>query len=152
MSTANNEAHFPEEFFQELFLQAGDGIFLISADSTIIEVNPRGCEMLGYSKEELLGQPVLKFQPPDALEHIRQKLAELTVQKLVTTETIFVRKNGTRMPAEITGKLLSNDLIIGMLRDVTERTAAQQALIESEQKYRNLVEHSPDGITVVDEK
>jgi PAS domain-containing protein len=47
MSAANNEAHFPEEFFQELFLQAGDGIFLISADSTILEVNPRGCEMLG---------------------------------------------------------------------------------------------------------
>lgn len=152
MSTANNEANFPEEFFQELFLQAGDGIFLISADSTIIEVNPRGCEMLGYPKEELLGEPVLKFQPPDALEHIRQKLAALTVQKLVTTETVFVRKDGSRMPAEITGKLLSNDLIIGMLRDVTERKAAQQALIESEQKYRNLVEHSPDGITMVDEK
>lgn len=151
MPTANNEVRFPEEFFQELFLQAGDGIFLVSADSTILEVNPRGCEMLGYSKEELLGKPVLKFQPPDALEHIRQKLAALTVQKLVTTETVFLRKDGTRMPAEITGKLLSNDLIVGMLRDVTERKAAQQALIESEQKYRNLVEHSPDGISMVDE-
>ena len=155
MFTANNAAqqnHFPEEFFQQMFLQAGDGIFLVSTDSTIIEVNPRGCDMLGYPREELLGQPVLKFQPPDAIEHIRQKLAELTVQKLVTAETIFLRKDGSRMPAEITGKLLSNDMIIGMLRDITERRAAQQALIESEQKYRNLVEHSPDGITVVDEK
>lgn len=155
MSTANNtaqEEHLPEEFFQQIFLQAGDGIFLASEDSTILEANPRGCEMLGYSREELLGQPVLKFQPPDAIEHIRQKLALLTVQKLVTTETVFLRKDGSRIPVEITGKLLSNNKIIGMLRDITDRKAAQQALIESEEKYRNLVEHSPDGITVVDEK
>lgn len=154
MSTADNAAQqdpLPTEFFQEIFLQAGDGIFLTSEDSTIIEANPRGCEMLGYSREELLGQPVLKFQPPDALEHIRQKLALLTVQKLVTTETVFLRKDGTRMPVEITGRLLSNNKIIGLLRDITERKAAQQALVENEQKYRNLVEHSPDGISVVDE-
>ncbi len=152
MSTAHNEAQFPEEFFQELFLQAGDGIFLVNPDTTIIEANPRGCEILGYPKEEILGQPVLRFQPPEAIEHIRQKLALLTVQKLVTTETVFLRKDGTHIPVEITGKLLSNDLIVGLMRDITERKAAQQALIESEQKYRNLVEHSPDGIIVVDEK
>lgn len=155
MTAANNstqQGNLAEEFFQQIFLQAGDGIFLIDADSTIIEANPRGCEMLGYPKEELLGQPVLKFQPPEAIEHIRQKLAQLTVLKLVTTETIFIRKDGSRMPVEITGKLLSNQKIIGMLRDITERKAVQQALIESEQKYRNLVENSPDGITVVDEE
>jgi diguanylate cyclase (GGDEF)-like protein/PAS domain S-box-containing protein len=155
MQEANHNSgsdHFSEEFFQNIFSQAGDGIFLTSEDSTIIEVNPRGCEILGYTREELLGQPVLKFQPPDALEHIRKQLAQLTVQKLVTTESVFVRKDGSRVPVEITGKLMSNNQIIGLLRDITERKAAQQALIESEEKYRRLVEHSPDGIIVVDEQ
>ena len=154
MTAANNTAqrdNFAGEFFQEIFLQAGDGIFLIDADSRIIEANPRGCEMLGYAREELLGQPVLRFQPPEAIEPIRQKLAQLTVSRLVTAETSFIRKDGSRLPVEITGKLLTNHTIIGMLRDITERKAAEQALIESEQKYRNLVENSPDGIMVVDE-
>jgi diguanylate cyclase (GGDEF)-like protein/PAS domain S-box-containing protein len=155
MLEANHESesdHFSEEFFHNIFSQAGDGIFLTSEDSTIVEVNPRGCEILGYTREELLGQPVLKFQPPDALDHIRKKLAQLTIHKLVTTESVFVRKDGSRVPVEITGKLMSNNQIIGLMRDITERKAAQQALIESEQKYRHLVEHSPDGIIVVDEK
>jgi diguanylate cyclase (GGDEF)-like protein/PAS domain S-box-containing protein len=141
-----------EEFFQNIFLQAGDGIFLTSEDSTILEANPRGCEILGYTREELIGQPVLKFQPPDEIEHVRQKLAQLTIQDQVTTETVFVRKNGSRVAVEITGKLLSNNQIIGMLRDISERQAAQQALIENEQKYHKLVEHSPDGIIIVDEE
>jgi diguanylate cyclase (GGDEF)-like protein/PAS domain S-box-containing protein len=80
-----------------------------------------------------------------------QKLALLVTEKLITAETVFLRKDGSRVPVEITGKLLSNNQIIGLVRDITERKLAGQALIESEQKYRSLVENSPDGIVVVDE-
>lgn len=115
-------------------------------------MNPRGCEILGYTKEELQGHRVFDFQPADEIEHITRKLAELAVTRLVTTESAFVRKDGSRVPVEITGKLLSNNQIIGMLRDITERKRAQQAMVESEQKFRSLVENSPDGIVVVDEQ
>ena len=141
----------PEEFFQDIFSQAGDGIFLIDNQGSMIEMNARGCEILGYSREELLGQLVLKFQPSDEIEHIRRKLGQLTVDKLVTTESAFIRKDGTRLPVEITGKLLPNNQIIGLLRDISERKLAEQALIDSEHKFRSLVEHSPDGIVIVDE-
>lgn len=155
MSTSENtpktDNELSEEFFQNIFSQAGDGIFLIDDQGRMVEMNPRGCEILGYRKEELQGQPVFKFQPADEIEPIRKKLAELVVTRLVTTESAFIRKDGTRIPVEITGKLLSNNQIIGMLRDITERKRAQRALIESEQKFRSLVENSPDGITIVDE-
>jgi diguanylate cyclase (GGDEF)-like protein/PAS domain S-box-containing protein len=145
------ENKLSDEFFQIIFSQAGDGIFLIDEDGIILEANPRGCEILGYSRDELRGNHVLKFQPPDEIEHIQKKLAQLAVEKLITTESVFIRKDGTRIPVEITGKLLSNNQIIGLLRDITERKQTEQALIESEQKFRSLVEHSPDGIIVVDE-
>lgn len=150
-NTSEQENKLSEEFFQNIFLQAGDGIFLINQRGIMVEVNPRGCEILGYSKEELQGQHVLKFQPVDEVEHMTQKLALLATEKLITTESVFLRRDGSRVPVEITGKLLSNNQIIGLLRDITERKLAEQALIESEQKYRSLVEHSPDGIVVVDE-
>ena len=151
MQTHEQANNLSEEFFQNIFSQAGDGIFLISEQSTMIEMNPRGCEILGYTRDELIGQPVLNFQPPDEIQHILEKLSQLAVDKLVTTESVFIRKDGSRVPVEITGKLLSNNQIIGLLRDTTERKQAEQALIESEQKFRSLVEHSPDGIIVVAE-
>jgi diguanylate cyclase (GGDEF)-like protein/PAS domain S-box-containing protein len=117
----------------------------------MIEMNPRGCEILGYSREELQGQHVLKFQPVDEIDHMAKKLALLVTEKLITTESVFLRKDGSRVLVEITGKLLSNNQIIGLLRDITERKHAEQALVDSEQKYRSLVENSPDGIVVVDE-
>lgn len=145
------ENELSEEFFENIFSQAGDGIFLIDDQGRMVEMNPRGCEILGYTKEELQGKRVFDFQPADEIEHIAKKLAELSVEKIVTAESAFIRKDGSRVQVEITGKLLSNNQIIGMLRDSTERTRAQQALVESEQKFRSLVENSPDGITVVDE-
>ena len=140
-----------KEFYQNIFSQAGDGIFLIDNQGAMMEMNPRGCEILGYSREELLGQPVFKFQPADEIEHIQRKLVQLAADKLITTESAFIRKDGSRVPVEITGKILSDNQIIGLLRDITERKISEQALIESEQKFRSLVEHSPDGIVIVDE-
>src|SRR6266542_2963226 len=150
-NTPKQENKLSEEFFQNIFLQAGDGIFLIDNQGIMIEMNPRGCEILGYLKEELQGQPVLKFQPPDVTDHITKKLSYFFVNDLVTTESAFLRKDGSRIPVEITWKLLSNKQIIGLFRDITQRKLAEQAVIESEQKFRSLVEHSPDGIVIVDE-
>lgn len=140
-----------EEFFQNIFMQAGDGIFLIDEQGRMVEMNPRGCEILGYPKEELLGQPVMKFHPPDEIERIMGGLARLASEKLIIMESAFIRKDGVRIPVEITGKQLSNNYIIGLLRDITERKQAERIMSESEEKFRKLVEHSPDGITLVDE-
>lgn len=146
------ENKLPDDFFYNIYLHAGDGIFLINQQGVMVEMNPRGCEILGCSREELLGQPVLKFQPADEIENIQKKLALLAIEKLVTTESAFIRKDGSRVPVEITGKMLSNGFIVGMLRDVSYRKPSEQALLESEQKFRSLVEHSPDGILIVDEQ
>lgn len=149
--TSKSENELSKEFLQTIFAQAGDGIFLIDEQGVMIEMNPRGCDILGYSRDELRGQPVFKFQPVEEIDRVLKKLAQLSVDKLVTAESVFLRKDGVRVPVEITGKLISNNQIIGMLRDITERKQTEQALIESEQKFRSLVEHSPDGIVIVDE-
>lgn len=134
MTRSQNESSpknvLPEEFFQTIFLQAGDGIFLIDEQGCILEANPRGCEILGYPHDELCGQPVLKFQPADEIDHIQKELGRLATEKLITAESIFVRKDGTRVPVEITGKLLSNNQIIGLLRDISERKKAERVTQE----------------------
>jgi diguanylate cyclase (GGDEF)-like protein/PAS domain S-box-containing protein len=121
---------FSDEFYQSIFMQAGDGIFLIDEQGVIIEANPRGCEILGYARDELCGLPVMTLHPADEIDHMQKKLAQLATDKLVTTESVFLRKDGSRVPVEITGKLLSNNQIIGMLRDISERKKAEKVTQE----------------------
>jgi PAS domain S-box-containing protein len=52
-----------EEVHQALFEQAADGIFIANRQGRYIEVNQRGCEMLGYTREELLGLTMLDLIP-----------------------------------------------------------------------------------------
>lgn len=127
-SDTNNE--LPEEFYQTIFMQAGDGIFLIDEQGVIVEANPRGCEILGYTRGELCGLPVMQLHPADEIDHMQKKLAQLATDKLVTTESVFLRKDGSRVPVEITGKLLSNNQIIGLLRDISERKKAEKVTRE----------------------
>lgn len=126
----NLENNLSEEFYQTIFLQAGDGIFLVDEQGVILEVNPRGCEIMGYTRAELCGVPVMRFHPADEIDHIQRELARLATNKLVTTESVFICKDGTRLPIEITGKLLPNNQIIGLLRDISERKKMEKVIQE----------------------
>ena len=141
---------FSEELLQTVFMQAGDGIFLVE-DQKITAANPRGCEMFGYTHDEIIGLPLMEQIPADEIDHITQKLGMLAVTKSVIAESAFYRKDGSRIDVEISGRMLSNGQILGIMRDITERILARRALSDSEQQFRNLVENSPDGIFLVNE-
>jgi len=49
-----DKGNLSKELYRTLFVQAADGIFIADASGHYIEVNPRGCEMLGYTREEIL--------------------------------------------------------------------------------------------------
>ncbi len=134
MDTPQNKSNiannFSDEFYQTIFSQAGDGIFLVDEQGVIQEVNPRGCEILGYAREELCGLPVMQLHPADEIDHMQKELARLATDKLVTAESVFIRKDGSRLPIEITGKLLPNNQIIGLLRDISERKKTEKVIQE----------------------
>ncbi len=118
---------------QMVFQQAGDGIFLVE-DNRIIAANPRGCEMFGYSHGEIVGLPLMEQIPTDEIEHITAKLGLLAVTQFVMSESSFYRKDGSRMEVEISGRLLPNGYILGLMRDITERKQAEKALREAQHK------------------
>jgi two-component system NarL family response regulator len=122
------------EFLQTVFLQAGDGIFLVD-DQKIIAANPCGCEMFGYSNEEIIGLPLMEKIPADEIEHITAKLGLLVVTKFVVSESAFYRKDGSRMEVEISGRMLSNGHILGFMRDITERKQAEKVLREAQARF-----------------
>jgi PAS domain S-box-containing protein len=139
-----------QEFLQTVFLHAGDGIFLVE-DQKIIEANPRGCEMFGYAYEEIIGLPLMEQIPADEIEHILQKLALLAQTKFVMSESAFYRKDGSRMAVEISGTMLSNGQILGIMRDITERKKAENELRASQERFRQLMVSAPDAVFSMDQ-
>jgi len=121
------------EFLQTIFLQAGDGIFLLE-DMKIIAANPRGCEMFGYSNDEIIGLSVMDLVPTDEISHTTRVLDVFAVTRSVLDESAFYRKDGSRMDVEISGRLLSNGQILGIMRDITERKKGEKVLQEAQNK------------------
>jgi two-component system cell cycle sensor histidine kinase/response regulator CckA len=148
----NRPAHVSEELYQALFEQAADGIFIADAQGRYIGVNRQGCEMLGYSREELLNLSLQDLIPAEDLLNQPLRLAELRAGKSLLTERRLRCKDGRLLPVEINGQMMADSRMLAFVRDITERRQAEEARRESEQKFRSFVEQSSEGFTLVDEQ
>ena len=145
-----------EKKFRELFDEAPVGYFEYDAQGRILSVNRTELEMLGYSLEEMRGQPVWKFVVEEEIAHhqILSKLAG-TMPPARDLERTYRRKDGTTFPAIIEDRLLRDEKgsIKGLratIQDITERKQTEEALRSSEEKYRTILENIEDGYYEVD--
>ena len=135
-----------DALYRNLVEQASDGIFVADPQGNYIDVNPSGCDMLGFTREE-----ILKLNMRDLASAVTQSRLPLQFDKLhsersITSERTLVTKSGTILPVEISGKVLDNGHLLGIVRDITERKLAEEALRRSEQKFRALAENTPNVV------
>lgn len=121
-----------EARYRGLIEQAFDGIFLSDQSGYYSEVNPAGCAMLGYSREEILKLNMRDLITPEGLVNVPVRTAEMLKGATVRSERLFRRKDGTIFPVEISGKMLENGNLQGIVRDITERKRMEHTLQESE--------------------
>ncbi len=145
-----------ERRYRALFERTNDAVFIVSLDMKLLEANQRAAELLGFTLDELIGIPVEKVVAKDEYSDSKRVLRALIAGDPVPVyERIFVKKTGEEFPVEINAALVTDAEglplhIQSVARDITERKQAELALRESEEKYRTLVETSPDAITVTD--
>lgn len=114
---------------------ASEGIFIADEEGKYIDVNPVGCRMLGYTKEELLEKNLRdliyydSFAPPLALDKLR-------AGETVTVERKLKKKDGSILYAEIVAKMLPDKRFQGLVRDISERKHAEDILKQSEERFR----------------
>lgn len=145
---AEQELRASESRFRTFVDHATDAFFLFDDAATILDVNSQACESLGYTREELIGMTPFDFDPDADEAGVEQVRARLEAGKVVAFDRCHRRKDGAVFPVEVRcrpfrqgGRMLS----VSLVRDITERKRAEEALRESQKQYEALV-NSVDGI------
>jgi len=140
----------PADLYRILFEQAADGIFIANPQGRYIEVNRRGCDMVGYSRAELLRLTIADLVAPEELTYNPIRMTELRAGKVVTSERHLRCKDGRLLPVEINGQMLSDGNLLGIVRDITERQQAQKTLERERAQLKTLVQTIPDLVWLKD--
>jgi PAS domain S-box-containing protein len=131
-----------ERRYQTLFEKANDAIFLETEDDDIIAVNQRACELLGYSREELLLMKVPDLQAPEVRGPRGSVIkGELARHQDNPFEGLDLHRDGRRIPVEITDAVIEENgtrLVLSIVRDITERKQAEEALRTALSEVRRL--------------
>lgn len=130
-----------ESRYRALMEQASDGIHTYDLQGNFIEVNSKLCEMLGYTRAELLRLNVADLVPAAELVKNPIRYAELRAGKTLLTERQLCCKDGTLLPVEISGRMIEDGLLQAIVRDCTHRKQVEEALCESEGRFRQLAEN-----------
>jgi diguanylate cyclase (GGDEF)-like protein/PAS domain S-box-containing protein len=143
-----------EEKYRNLVERANDGI-IIGQDGIIRYANPRSAHMGGYTVEELTGAPIFDFffseERAKLIDRYRRRMAGEDVPPVY--ESVLKHKDGSRIEVEINAGVISYngrpaDLVL--FRDITDRKQAEEALRESEERFRLAFENANTGVCLVD--
>ena len=146
-----------EDNYRELFAAEPDAIIIADAENKkIVDANPSALQLYGYSYEEMCGLSALALsaEPEKSLRHIEDVASESVNRGPEgLAYRLHKRKNGAVFPVEIAWGLYSHKghrLICAMIRDNTAREQAEEALKQSEQNFRLLIENQTDMVVKVD--
>lgn len=138
-----------EAHYQSIFKNSQDAILLTAPDGSIVDVNPATVEMFNRTAEEIksVGRNALVDITDPRLAHALEERARTGKMR---AEITMIRANGSKFPADVTSTIFANahgEMRTSMIiRDITERIQAEDALIRSEKEFRGLAENALVGV------
>ncbi len=146
-----------EENYRSIFERAGNLIATVDKKGNIIDCNGKIREVLGYEREEVVGRSIAALFHPDHLHRIYETLKEVIKKgSSYSKQYQMVKKDGSTVYVSVNSTLLKTEKgkmgkIVSVVEDITERKHVEEALFESERRYRQLVEILPDVILTLTE-
>jgi two-component system, cell cycle sensor histidine kinase and response regulator CckA len=121
-----------ESRYRSLFESAPDGILVADAQGVYVDANPACLDMLGYSRDELIGMGSADILAPK--EHLRVDSALVEINQGVEhrREWQFQRKDGSVFPADVMATVMADGRILAMVRDSSDRKRMEEQLRQSQ--------------------
>ena len=142
-----------EEKYRTILEDMEEGYSEIDLKGNFTFVNDKVVRDLGYTKEELIGTNSRQYRDGKNEEEIYQRYNELykTGKTIRALGLVYVSKNGFARTYEMTASLIRDEQgkptgFRDVSRDITERKQAEKELLQSEAKYRSLIENAQEGI------
>jgi PAS domain S-box-containing protein len=140
-----------ELLYRTVFESANDAVFIEAVEGRILDVNRNGCELLGYTRNELMRKNVADLVPPESRVWLQRVTDAVLRDGTFRSEAVRVHKDGHRIPVEISASTMELDgrtAVLTIVRDISRRKRAEQALRESEEKFRSVSEQSPNMVFI----
>ena len=131
-----------ERKYRTLFDSATDAVFILDLKGNILDVNRTAHTRLGYTKQELLSMHVAQLDAPEYAARVPERLAQISRSGVAIFESAHIRKDGSVMPVEVNSRLLEYEgqqAYFSIIRDITDRKRVEEALRESEERFRTLL-------------
>jgi PAS domain S-box-containing protein len=146
-----------EEMFRAISTSAMDAIILLDDTGKITYWNPAAERIFGYTKEEVAGKKLDEVIIPKQYQGFHSKSAIQAFESgqihKASIETKALRKNGTKVPIELSVavlKIKDKKHLLGIIRDISERKKMEMTVREAEKRYRMLFNQAPLGILLID--
>jgi PAS domain S-box-containing protein len=146
----SQEVDYEKVKVSTLIEQMGDGISVADQTGAYILANPAFCHMTGYTESELLSMKIQDLLSPDV---------ELTLfptvlkNKSGQREVLLMKKDGSHFTAEVRGFPIQLDgrlLVLGIVRDISEKKKTEKALLERERNLQEIFNATSEGIAIHD--
>ncbi|MFZ2054449.1 MAG: PAS domain S-box protein [Candidatus Aminicenantales bacterium] len=144
------------ERYKALFDRSLDCVYIHDFNGNFIDANPAALALLGYNKKEIQSLNFASLMIEGQLPLVSQTFEELRntgAQKNIS-EVRLRDKNGKILDVETKASVIYRDgkpyAIQGIARDITKRRRAEENLLESEERYRSLIESTDDAVCLID--
>ncbi len=156
---AEEALRMSEDKFRSLVEITGDWVWEIDLEGVCRYVNPGVKDLLGYDPEEIIGTYILKFAAEKEVNHVKAFFKEksATQEAFAGWQISMVHKDGHPMVMEINATPMfdANGKPVGwygLAKDITQRKIGEKALIESEGRFRSLIELTSDWVWEINSK
>jgi PAS domain S-box-containing protein len=132
-----------EERYRSMLRTAMDGIWLVSREGRLLEVNETACRMLGYTREEMLGLGLADLLATNAPERVQDRSGQIMRHGAQKFATVHRRRNGELIEVEVSSTYLADsDRFVTYVRDLTEqkRQDAERQRLEAQIQHSQKLE------------
>jgi len=149
---SNAELQDSEEKFKSFLENAPDGVFIMDQAGKYLEMNEAVSTITGYHRVEMLEMNLHDLTTKTGQESWNTFFKKLLNTGTANDELSYLQKNGRLRWCSLHGVKLSEEQYLCFIKDITQSKTAAEALMKSEEKYRTLLNASPEGIIIVNTK